>query len=95
MLNTITTLRMPDGKEVAFVDWSDKPVYSTCELVHGFTREEIDLFGYTVGDNIPTAAPTPTGSRPTRSCWSSPASAVRGSSRRMPSPFDCSTASSF
>lgn len=57
-LNTITTLRMPDGKEVAFVDWSDKPVYSTCELVHGFTREEIDLFGYTVGDPIPTAAPT-------------------------------------
>lgn len=59
-LDTITTLRMPDGKEVAFVDWSDKPVYSTCELVHGFTREEIDIFGYTEGGTIPTAAPTPT-----------------------------------
>lgn len=59
-LNTITTLRMPDGKEVAFVDWSDKPVYSVCEMVHGFTREEIDIFGYTEGGTIPTAAPTAT-----------------------------------
>jgi hypothetical protein len=39
MLNTITTIRMPDGKQVAFVDWSDKPLFSTCELVHGFTRQ--------------------------------------------------------
>jgi len=58
MLNTITTVRLPSGEEVAFVDWSDKPVYSTCELVHGFTRQEIDLFGYTVGDPVPAAAPT-------------------------------------
>jgi hypothetical protein len=60
MLNTITTIRLPDGKEVAFVDWSDKPVYGTCEFVHGFTQEEIDLFGYTEGDPVPAAAPTAT-----------------------------------
>ncbi len=58
MLNTITTIRMPDGEQVAFVDWSDKPVYSTCELIHGFTRQELDIYGYVLGDPIPTAAPT-------------------------------------
>lgn len=57
MLNTITTIRLPDGKQVAFVDWSDKPLFSTIELIHGFTRQEIDMFGFTVGDPIPAAAP--------------------------------------
>jgi hypothetical protein len=56
-LNTITTIRLPDGSQVAFVDWSDKPVFSTVELCHGFTQEEIDVFGYTLGDPVPAAPP--------------------------------------
>lgn len=56
-LNTITKIRLPDGSEVAFVDWSDKPVFSTVELCHGFTTQEIDIFGYTLGDPVPAAPP--------------------------------------
>lgn len=57
MLNTITKVRLPDGSEVAFVDWSDKPVFSTVELCHGFDQQEIDVFGYTLGDPVPVAPP--------------------------------------
>lgn len=56
-LNTITKIRLPDGSEVAFVDWSDKPVFSTVELCHGFDQQEIDIFGYTLGDPVPAAPP--------------------------------------
>lgn len=57
MLNTITTIRLPDGQQVAFVDWSDKPVFSACDLVNGFSRQQIDLFGYTIGGQVPAAPP--------------------------------------
>ena len=57
MLNTITTIRLPDGTQVAFTDWSDKPVFSSVELCHGFTQEEIDIYGYTLGDPVPAAPP--------------------------------------
>lgn len=55
-LNTITKLRLQDGREVAFVDWTDQPIYSTCEIEHGATRQEINLFQYTVGDSVPAFA---------------------------------------
>ncbi len=54
---------MPDGEQVAFVDWSDKPVYSTIELIHGFQRQEVDFFGYTIGDPVPVTAPLPVTAR--------------------------------
>jgi len=53
-INQITTMRLPDGTEVAFVDWSDTPLYSTCELLANFTDTEIDLFQYVAGEPIPT-----------------------------------------
>ncbi len=56
-LNTITTLRMPDGQEVAFVDWSDKTVWSTGEFAHGFVAQKTDIYGYSSGDAIPSAPP--------------------------------------
>jgi len=56
-LNQITTIRLPGGAEVAFVDWSDKPSYSTCDLAHGFTLQQLDMFAYTRGDQVPSAAP--------------------------------------
>lgn len=57
MLNTITTMRLPDGREVALVDWTDRPLYSTVEILHGSTQQEMNLFQYTVGDNVPAFAP--------------------------------------
>lgn len=51
-INQITTLRMPDGTEVAFVDWSDKPLYSSADFLDGFTDQEIAYFQYTDGDPV-------------------------------------------
>lgn len=58
-INQITTMRLPDGTEVAFVDWSDTPLYSTCELLANFTDTEIDLFQYVAGEPIPTTNNAP------------------------------------
>jgi hypothetical protein len=56
-VQTITTIRLPDGQQVGFVDWEDKQGSSTCELAHGFVQQELILFGYTEGDPIPSAPP--------------------------------------
>jgi hypothetical protein len=57
MINQITTLRMPDGTEVAFVDWADKPLWSTVDLLSQtaleFTDNELDMFTYIAGDRVP------------------------------------------
>lgn len=55
-INTITKVRLPDGKEIAMVDWTDQPIWSTCEYEHGATQREMDLFQYVVGDQVPAAA---------------------------------------
>lgn len=57
MINQITKMRLPNGKEVAFVDWTDKPLWSTIEVLHGSTAQEMNFFQYTVGDNVPAFAP--------------------------------------
>jgi len=54
MLNQITTMRLPDGSEVAFVDWQDKPLFSTVDLLGGFTDADIDAFTYVPGDTVPS-----------------------------------------
>lgn len=54
MLNQITTLRMPDGSEVAFVDWTDKPLWSTIDFLSGWTDTEVDAFTYVAGDQVPS-----------------------------------------
>lgn len=54
MLNQITTMRLPDGSEVAFVDWQDKPLYSTVDLLSGFSDADVDAFTYVPGDTVPS-----------------------------------------
>jgi hypothetical protein len=56
-LNTITKLRLPNGEEVAFVDWTDKPLFSTIEILHGTTTQEMNFFQYVQGDSVPAFAP--------------------------------------
>jgi hypothetical protein len=58
MLNQITQLRLPDGQIVALADWTDKPLYASCDMGEGFTNEIIDLFQVSVGRPVPTAAST-------------------------------------
>lgn len=52
-INQITTVRLPDGTEVAFVDWTDKPLYSSADFLDGWTDQEVDYFQYTDGDPVP------------------------------------------
>lgn len=54
MLNQITTMRLPDGSEVAFVDWQDKPLFSTVDLLSGFTDTDVEAFTYVPGDTVPS-----------------------------------------
>ncbi len=56
MLNQITQIRLPDGQVVALVDWTDKPLFGTCDLGSGYTNEIVDLFQVSVGRPVPTAA---------------------------------------
>jgi hypothetical protein len=64
MINQITRMRLPDGSEVAFVDWGDIPLFSTAFMLDGFTDAEVNFFTYLVGEttsatsnctNVPTA----------------------------------------
>jgi hypothetical protein len=56
-LNQIVKIRYADGSEVALVDWTDRPLYSTLEILDGTTTQEMNLFQYTVGDSVPAFAP--------------------------------------
>lgn len=58
-LNTITQVVLPDGTEIGLADWTDRPLYSTCDLGSGYSDQELDLFQYTAGQAVPAAAPTP------------------------------------
>lgn len=48
----IATIRLPDGREVAFVDWQDQPIYSTADLLSGWSDTEVPLFTYVIGDPV-------------------------------------------
>ena len=52
MINQITLIRLPNGDEVALVDWSARPLYSTVDLLTTFTDEEIRAFNYAEGDSV-------------------------------------------
>lgn len=54
MLNQMTTMRLPDGSEVAFVDWQDKPLFSSLDFLTGFTDSDLEAFTYVPGDTIPS-----------------------------------------
>lgn len=56
-LNTITQIKLTNGKVVDLVDWSDQPLFSSVDLQTGFTTQEISLFQYVSGDNVPGFAP--------------------------------------
>lgn len=56
-LNQIVKIRYADGSEVALVDWTDRPLYSTIEILSGTTAQEMNFFQYTVGDSVPAFAP--------------------------------------
>src|SRR5882672_1478693 len=57
MDNQITQLRLPNGEIVSFVDWTDRPLFSTVEILSGTTTQEINFFQYVVGDSVPAFAP--------------------------------------
>lgn len=52
-LNTITQVKLPNGKVIDLVDWTDKPIFSSLDLQTGFTAQEMTLFQYTVGSTVP------------------------------------------
>jgi hypothetical protein len=56
MINQITKIRLRDGREVALVDWTDRPLWSTIEILDGATIQEMNFFQYTVGDAVPAFA---------------------------------------
>lgn len=45
-------LRGHDGQEVAFVDFQDRPLYSTADLLNGWSDEEVEFFQYKKGDRV-------------------------------------------
>lgn len=53
----ITQIRLADGTIVAFVDWTDQPLFSTIEIQHGSNVQEMDFFQYVSGDNVPAYSP--------------------------------------
>ena len=69
MLNQITKMRLPDGREVAFVDWTDKPLFSTIEILNGTTTQEMNWFQYVQGDSVPAFSPVPITSQRTANDW--------------------------
>lgn len=56
-LNTITQIKLLNGKVIDMVDWTDKPIFSTIDLLTGFTSQDMSLFQYVVGDNVPGVGP--------------------------------------
>lgn len=48
----ITQVRLPSGKTIALVDWTDKPLYSTVDLLSGFNDQVIQAFNYIVSDQV-------------------------------------------
>jgi hypothetical protein len=60
MLNTITQVKLHNGKIIDMVDWTDQPLFSTIDLQSGFTTQEMSLFQYVVGDSVPGFSPAGT-----------------------------------
>ncbi len=63
MINQITQIRLPDGKMVAMVDWSARPLYSTVDILTGMNDEEIRAFNYAESDTVSSSANIPAAGR--------------------------------
>jgi hypothetical protein len=53
----IVEIKLADGRVIAFVDWTDRPQFSTVEILSGTNTQEMSLFQYTAGDPVPAFAP--------------------------------------
>lgn len=54
MLNSITQVRLPNGSTVNLVDWTDRPLFSTCDILDGGTDQELETFTYVVSERVPS-----------------------------------------
>jgi len=55
MLNSITQIRLPNGSAVNLVDWTDRPLFSTCDILDGATDQELETFTYVVSERVPSS----------------------------------------
>lgn len=55
--NQIMTIRLANGEEISFVDWTDQPLFSTIEILDGANVQEMAFFQYVAGDQVPAFAP--------------------------------------
>lgn len=62
-LNTITQVKLLNGQVIDLVNWTDQPLYSSVDLRSGFTTQEVSLFQYVEGDQVPGFGPAATTSR--------------------------------
>src|SRR5688500_10414008 len=51
-LNQLTKIRLAAGREVAIVDWSWRPLYTTIDTLNGWDDLELRGFTYAQGDPI-------------------------------------------
>jgi len=51
-INQITNIVLANGEQVAFTDWTDRYLYSTADLLSGFTDERIAIFSYAAGERV-------------------------------------------
>jgi hypothetical protein len=52
----ITEIRMPDGRTISLVDWTDRPMYSTLDIEGGANDPLYTLFGYLSGDPVQSSS---------------------------------------
>lgn len=62
-INQITKIQLANGTEVAFTDWTDRFIYSTGDLLSGFTDQRISLFSYSTGETVAHSKNITTGTR--------------------------------
>jgi hypothetical protein len=51
-INQITKIQLTNGETVAFTDWTDRMLYSTADLLSGFTDQKVSLFSYSDGEDV-------------------------------------------
>jgi len=51
-INQIAHITLANGETVAFTDWTDRVLYSTADLLSGFSDQKIALFGYSDGEDV-------------------------------------------